>query len=314
MTIVTRRQFDEEIERVRAGVRNPAQGVFGPDSVTWRITRDALVFLGAGRAALLQLAHPYVAHAIEQHSETRTDPIGRFNRTFLNVFGMIFGDLDSALASAQRVRTVHDRINGALSDQVGRYARGHAYHANDAGALLWVFATLFDTSVMAFEMGFGPLSPDDRESYYRELCSFAMLFGLPRELLPADWTAFQAYFTRTVASDELAAGRPAREIGQFLLSAPSVPMMPVMRWYTTLTAGMLPPRIREQYGLPFSRADAMVYAASLRAIRAGWRHVPERLRLRPEYVEAQRRLAGKPGPDKIGRALERALLGAVRPR
>jgi uncharacterized protein (DUF2236 family) len=314
MTIVTLRQFDEELERVRARVRNPAHGIFGPDSVTWLVSRDALVFLGAGRAALLQLAHPYVAHAIEQHSETRTDPIGRFNRTFLHVFGMIFGDLDSALASARRVRTIHDRVNGAVDEDVGRYRRGHAYHANDAGALLWVFATLVDTSMMAFEMGFGTLPRDDRETYYRELCSFARLFGLPGELLPADWTAFQAYFARTVASDELAAGRPAREIGQFLLSAPSVAMMPVMRWYTTLTAGMLPPRIREQYGLPLSRTDAMVYAASLRAIRAGWRHVPERLRLRPEYVEATRRLAGKPRPDKIGRAMERVVLSAVRPR
>ena len=314
MTIVTRRQFDEELERVRASVRRPAQGIFGPDSVTWRISRDSLVFLGAGRAALLQLAHPYVAHAIEQHSETRTDPIGRFNRTFMHVFGMIFGDLDSAVASAERVRGIHDRVNGTLDEQVGRYARGHVYHANDAGALLWVFATLVDTSVMAFEMGFGRLPRDDRETYYRELCSFARLFGLPGDRLPADWAAFQAYFVRMVASDELGAGRPAREIGRFLLSAPSVPMKPVMRWYTTLTAGMLPPRIRQQYGLPFSRSDAMVYAASLRAIRAGWRLVPERLRLRPEYVEARRRLAGKPRTDKIGRALERALLGAVRPR
>src|SRR5580658_11195706 len=87
---VTRRQFDEELERVRSTVRSPAEGLFGPSSVTWRIGRDALVFLGAGRAALLQLAHPYVAHAIEQHSETRRDPIGRFNRTFLHVYGMIF--------------------------------------------------------------------------------------------------------------------------------------------------------------------------------------------------------------------------------
>jgi uncharacterized protein (DUF2236 family) len=314
MTIVTLRQFEEEVERVRADVRNPAHGVFGPDSVTWRVSRDAFVFLGAGRAALLQLAHPYVAHAIEQHSETRTDPIGRFNRTFLNVFGMIFGDLDSALASARRVRSVHDRVNGPIDEDVGRYTRGHAYHAHDAGALLWVFATLVDTSVMAFEMGFGPLSSMDREAYYRELCQFARLFGLPGELLPKDWSAFQAYIARMVASDELGVGRPAREVGTFLLSAPSAPMVPVMRWYTTLTAGMLPPRIREQYALAFTRTDAIVYRASVSALRATWKHLPERLRLRPEYVEARRRLAGRPRPDRVGRALEHALLRAVRPR
>jgi uncharacterized protein (DUF2236 family) len=311
--IVTHRQLDEELDRVRAGVRNPAEGLFGPDSVTWRISQDALVFLGAGRAALLQLAHPYVAHAIEQHSETRRDPIGRFNRTFLHVYGMIFGDLDAALASARRVRGVHDQVHGAIDEDVGRYARGHRYSASDAGALLWVFATLVDTSVMAFEIGFGELSAADRESYYRELRGFARLFGLRDELLPPDWAAFQVYVARMVEGDELAVGRPAREVGAFLLSAPSAPMVPVMRLYTTLTAGMLPARVREGYGLAFSRADQLAYAASVRALRLGWRHLPARLRLRPEYVEAKRRLAGKPRPDRVGRALQDALLRAVRP-
>jgi uncharacterized protein (DUF2236 family) len=310
--VVTRRQFEAELERVRSAVRTPAEGLFGPSSVTWRIGRDALVFLGAGRAALLQLAHPYVAHAIEQHSETRRDPIGRFNRTFQHVFGMIFGDLDAALASAQRVRGIHDHVHGAIDEDVGRFARGHRYSAHDAGALRWVFATLVDTSVMAFEMGFGPLSAADRESYYRELCEFARLFGLGDDLLPADWAAFRAYMASMVAGDELAVGRPAREVGAFLLSAPSAPMVPVMRWYTALTAGMLPPRIRAGYALPFSRADELVYAASLRGLRLGWQRVPRRLRLRPEYVEAKRRLAGRPRPDRIGRALQDALLRTVR--
>ena len=37
-------------------------GVFGPDSAAWRVNGEAvIVFLGAGRALLLQLAHPWVA-------------------------------------------------------------------------------------------------------------------------------------------------------------------------------------------------------------------------------------------------------------
>jgi uncharacterized protein (DUF2236 family) len=253
-----------------------------------------------------------VAHAIEQHSETRRDPIGRFNRTFLHVFGMIFGDLDAALGAARRVRSIHDHVHGAIDEDVGRFGRGHRYSAHDAGALRWVFATLVDTSIMAFEIGFGPLSAADRESYYRELCRFARLFGLRDELLPPDWAAFTAYVARMVDSDELAVGKPAREVGAFLLSAPNAPMVPVMRWYTTLTSGMLPPRVRAGYGLPFSRADELVYDASLRALRLGWRRLPARLRLRPEYVEARRRLAGRPRPDRLGRALQDALLRAVR--
>jgi len=47
-----------------AGVR---EGIFGPESASWKVNREAAVFLGAGRAAWLQLAHPWVAAALEQH-------------------------------------------------------------------------------------------------------------------------------------------------------------------------------------------------------------------------------------------------------
>ena len=64
------------------------------NSLTWRIDREALTFLVAGRALLLQLAHPWVAAAIAEHSKTIDDPIGRFHRTFAVVFTMVFGTLD----------------------------------------------------------------------------------------------------------------------------------------------------------------------------------------------------------------------------
>ena len=72
----------------------PADGVFGPGSTIWQVDREALVFLGAGRALLLQLAHPWVATAIAQHSKALSDPIGRFHRTFEIVFTLVFGSLD----------------------------------------------------------------------------------------------------------------------------------------------------------------------------------------------------------------------------
>jgi len=41
---------------------DPDAGLFGPDSVTWRIDREAFLLLGAGpRALLMQVAHPAIA-------------------------------------------------------------------------------------------------------------------------------------------------------------------------------------------------------------------------------------------------------------
>src|SRR5437868_3624064 len=80
--IVAEADLERELIMVRSAAAGGPAGIFGPDSVIWRIDREAAVFLGAGRALLLQLAHPWVAAAIAQHSRSLTDPIGRFHRTF----------------------------------------------------------------------------------------------------------------------------------------------------------------------------------------------------------------------------------------
>ncbi len=41
-------------------------GLFGPDTVTWKVNREAVLLAGGGRALLLQVGHPSVA-AGEEH-------------------------------------------------------------------------------------------------------------------------------------------------------------------------------------------------------------------------------------------------------
>ncbi len=61
-------------ERGLTGVREFSD----PDSMPW-VHCEAGLFLGAGRAALLQLAHPWVAQAIQDHSQVMYMPIVRFH-------------------------------------------------------------------------------------------------------------------------------------------------------------------------------------------------------------------------------------------
>ena len=63
---------------------------------------------------LLQLAHPWVAAAIEQHSDTFADPISRFHRTFSVVFTMVFGRLEQSLQAARRLHRRHVAISGTM--------------------------------------------------------------------------------------------------------------------------------------------------------------------------------------------------------
>ena len=145
LDIVTEADLERELTRVRNAAESSSAGVFGPDSVTWRIDREAAVFLGAGRALLLQLAHPWVAAAIAQHSRTLADPIGRFHRTFNFVFTMVFGTTGQALAAARALHRRHDGIAGVLTESVGAFPAGSSYRANDVAALRWVYATLTDS-------------------------------------------------------------------------------------------------------------------------------------------------------------------------
>ena len=95
---VSAEDFERSLDIARAGAAGTREGLFGPASVKWRVDREAAIFLGAGRALLLQLAHPWVAAAIADQSRVFDDPLGRFHRTFKVMFTMVFGTLDQALA------------------------------------------------------------------------------------------------------------------------------------------------------------------------------------------------------------------------
>src|SRR5262249_52101330 len=84
--IVTRQELEAGLAALAVEVRDPRAGIYGTDSLSWQLNRELGNFLGAGRAALLQLAHPPVAHAIAEHSTTRADVRTRFRRTFANIF------------------------------------------------------------------------------------------------------------------------------------------------------------------------------------------------------------------------------------
>src|SRR5215210_9268468 len=160
--------LERGFEVVRSKAAGPTEGVFGAGSTIWQVDREALVFLGAGRALLLQLAHPWVATAVSEHSAALLDPIGRFHRTFQVVFTLVFGSLDQALKTSRRLHGRHAAIAGSIPEALGRYAEGSPYRANEVSALLWVHATLVDTALLAYELVHPPLRPEARERYYQE--------------------------------------------------------------------------------------------------------------------------------------------------
>lgn len=306
-TLVDEARLERELAALRATAAGPSEGIFGPASMMWRVDREAAVFLGAGRAILLQLAHPWVAAAIAEHSRTLADPIGRFHRTFGIVFTMVFGTADQAIAAARRLHRRHLGIEGRLRETAGRFPAGSAYRANDVRALSWVHATLIETAVLAYELVLPPLTAEDRERYYDESLRFAGLFGIPAASLPRDWAAFLDYIREMCQSDVLTVSASARGIaGEIFRGAGAGLGIP--SWYRALTAGMLPPDMRDAFGLAYGRQEQRAAERALAVLRNLYRLLPSPLRYVGPYHEAQDRLSGR-RPKRATALLNRIWIG-----
>src|SRR5664280_20805 len=210
--VVSEAALERLLDEVRNSAAGSAHGIFGPASISWKVNRESALFLAAGRAALLQLAHPWVAAAISEHSTTLGDPIGRFHRTFRVMFTMVFGSLEQALGASRRLQRRHSSIRGKLPEAVGRFAEGSPYEANEIAALRWVHATLVDSALVAYELVLPPLTEAERERYYEESKTMAALFGIPRNCLPSRWLEFKPSVESACESRLLAVGPGARDM------------------------------------------------------------------------------------------------------
>jgi len=293
MRIVTRDEHEAALSALARDIADPREGIFGPRSLAWQLGGDLAVFLGGGRAALLQIAHPAVAYAVDQHSRARADIVGRFQRTFRAVFAMAFGELEDAFAAARRVHAIHTRIHGTMPD-------GRPYHANDAESLRWVYATLVDTVIAVRERLDGALPLATKDAFIVEQNRFAALFGIPRALLPLGYGDHSAYMTRMF--DQLEVAPCAREMARFLLGRGAGAQPPLGRLAEALTAALLPPSLTAQFGL--ARSDLLARAAF--AVLAPLPHIPI-----PARAEALRRLRGQP-PRRFDAWMERQLFGLSR--
>jgi uncharacterized protein (DUF2236 family) len=292
-TYVLSEDSESLLDAVTAGVSDPNSGLFGPESITWRINRESALFLGAGRAALLQLAHPWVMAALAEHSNLLDQPIVRFHNTFRIVFTMVFGSLGQAAAAAQHLYGLHTRIRGELKEDAGRWQRGAHYEANEIGALRWVYSTLVESAVVGYECALGPLTVAEREQYYAESRRLAGLFGLPSAALPESWDAFAEYNRQMHDSDSLAVSGAARAYAAKLLAGSGSWVRPP-RWFRSLTAAWMPAPLRAEFFPDFGLRERSAAESVERRLRGIYRRLPAPLRHVGPWQEAQARLAGQP--------------------
>lgn len=264
-------------------------GLYGPDSVAWKTNRETALLLGGPRALLLQLSHPMVAAGVREHSDYEKDPYGRLQRTLHYTLAIVFGSEEEAREAAGDVNARHLKVRGHLGKKTGRFGAKSPYDAQDPKLLLWVQATLLDSGTRLYERWVGPLTDAEKERHYRESQILAGLLGLPASAMPKNWRALQAYFRKMIEGDALAVDDATRKMVHTILHPPGIPRL-AAEAQATVTAGLLPERVREMYGFPWGPAQEALLKMADASVRFMVPRLPPAVRYFPQYRRAVRRI------------------------
>jgi uncharacterized protein (DUF2236 family) len=287
---------DEELDEI----------ILGPESLVWQRFGDARLFLAAGYALMLQVAHPTVGSGVRDHSNFRSDPWGRLLRTVDYLTLLIYGGREAA-AMGRRLRDMHKTIKGRNPD-------GSRYSALEPEPYAWVHATLIEGAIAAHLRFVGPLTSAEIQRFYSEYLPLGRLVGVRPDDLPADWPEFQRYVDRMI-SQRLERNETVDAVLE-TMSQPAPPPVPVVAGLWPLlkvppaevlhvaTVGLMSPQLRRRLGIPWSRAREAELRVLGAAARAAGPILPQQLRnIGPPYLRWRAREieAGPlgPGADRL---------------
>ncbi|MET0726763.1 MAG: oxygenase MpaB family protein [Acidimicrobiales bacterium] len=247
-------------------------GLFGPESVTWRVYAHPSMLVGGISALMFQALHPLTIAGVAEHSDYRHDPFGRLSRTASFVTATTYGSTEVADSMISVVRSVHRHVKGIAPD-------GRAYSANDPHLLRWVHVTEVGSFLRAYRRyALPPLSAREQDRFFAEVAVVADKLGAAD--VPRSRSEVSAYMRSM--RPELQAGAQAFEAMRFL-RAPigSDPLTQnAHRLLTEAATDLLPPWARGLYGLqrpPFLDAAATRPATAALLTALGATTGPSRL-------------------------------------
>jgi uncharacterized protein (DUF2236 family) len=227
---------------VRSVLEHPADGgLFGPQSIVWRVHRDRSFPLAGIRSLMVQALHPLAMAGVAEHSNWKLDPFGRLAATSGYILTVTYGDTASADRAASRVRAIHNHVNG--TDPV----TGLAYRAGDPRLLLWIHAAMVDSIVHVVQRYGRGLDAAGADRYVWEMVRFAELVGVPASEVPASVAALEEY----IGSVELLQATPAaRDAMAAVLDPPGLDddARELWRDLGQVAIGSLPVWARSLYG------------------------------------------------------------------
>jgi uncharacterized protein (DUF2236 family) len=271
-------------------------GIFGPDSVTWRVLGTPLLVLGGTRALLMQIANPLIAQGVIDHSKMDTDPFGRLVNTAEWVATVAFGTAVEAERAMRGLKAAHRRVTGTLpeANATAAYPAGSAYDASEPDLMRWVHATLVDSFLVAYETLSNRLAAADANRFVREWNVVAEGLGVPAASLWSTREDLRAYIDSEIASGRVSPGEGSRAVAGSILESPvrAEPLRSAWPMLHLFSTGLLADRLRQDFGLEWGPSQRFAHRALVRTLRGLVRVSPPPLRRAGVAAYAARRSRG----------------------
>ncbi|MCI0688821.1 MAG: DUF2236 domain-containing protein [Sporichthyaceae bacterium] len=262
-------------------------GLFGPDSVTWRLHAEPILWFAGYRALLLQSLHPKALAGVVQNSNFREDPWGRLIRTARFYGQVIYGDSAAAAQAGSRVRRIHARLGGTDPDT------GASFRVDEADLLRWIYVTATESFCSTAQRAGLGLSASEVDRYYDEQRAVVELVGLDRDDVPSNSAGIEDYFQSMRPT--LRASADAHAMARFL-AFPTMPwglgwtpVRPLWLGVSAYAFGLLPSWARRMYGWPGLPATDLAATLTSRTIRSVIRALPTHALEGPLYKAAMSR-------------------------
>jgi len=239
-------------------------GLFGPDSVTWRVASEPVMWIAGVRAMYIQALHPKVMLGTWQNTAfARPDEAwGRFTRTVEFVRVRTYGTTAEVDRAAARLRKVHASLTGVDAD-------GTTFRLNDPELLLWVHCGEIGSYAEIARRSGVHVTTGELDMFVAEQRRSAEVVGLSPAIVPCSMAELDAYYQRM--RPRLRATAEARHALR-LSFAPRLPLalkalQLVVPPVNVLAYASLPRWARRLYGTP---AIGLTDAAVTLALRAAF--------------------------------------------
>jgi uncharacterized protein (DUF2236 family) len=232
------------------------------------------------RALLIGALEPLTYTGTMLSTRSADRPFERLARTAKIQETIFLGTRVEADAALAKVHRLHERIEGALPEAAGSHPAGARYSAFDPELMLWTLAVIADSGRAMYETMVRPLDPGEREALWQDYVRFGELFGLPRGEVPGSYLEFSAWWEGKLASPDLGATEHGLEMAPLVAFRQPVPAAARgnIAIQNHVIKGTLPPRVREIFGIRWTRAHETGFRALAASHRRARRLFPYSMR------------------------------------